>query len=118
MKTTDNLPNNTAMAPPTADAEKIATKGKEAKDKEAKDLKAKKEKEEIDTGWKESWERVESALAQGDDYFLKKYPHFSKSLLLPLSLLINSHLLLEGITLQSVPYDVAMWQMYEEDGSN
>ncbi|KAJ3464763.1 hypothetical protein MRS44_009549 [Fusarium solani] len=73
MKTTDNLPNNTAMAPPTADAEKIATKGKEAKDKEAKDLKAKKEKEEIDT---------------------------------------------EGITLQSVPYDVAMWQMYEEDGSN
>ncbi|KAM6514511.1 hypothetical protein FSOLCH5_008750 [Fusarium solani] len=100
MKSTDNLPNNTAMAPPTADAEKIATKGKEAKDKEAKDLKAKKEKEEIDAGWKESWERVESALAQGDDYFLKKYPHF------------------KGITLQSVPYDVAMWQMYEEDGSN
>ncbi|KAJ4186831.1 hypothetical protein NW755_007563 [Fusarium falciforme] len=89
------------MAPPTADAENIATKEKEAKGKETKDLKAKKEKQETEaTKWKESRERVKSALAQGEEYFLKQYPEF------------------EGITLQSMPYDVAMWKIYEEDGSN
>lgn len=31
----------------------------------------------------DSWDRVERALAQGDEYFLKKYPQFSKSFFLP-----------------------------------
>ncbi|KAL6365649.1 hypothetical protein LRP88_01650 [Fusarium phalaenopsidis] len=89
------------MAPPPADAEKITTKGKDDKDKEAKDLKAKKEKEEMEAAkWKESREKVKSVLAQGEEYFLKKYPEF------------------EGIALQSMPYDVAMWKICEEDGSN
>ena len=118
MKTTDSLPNTT-MAPPLTDAKKITTKGKDDKDKEAKYLKAKKEKEEIEAAkWKESREKVSSALTQGEEYFLKQYPEFGKSLLLPLSLSGNADSSPEGITLQSMPYDAAMWKIYKEDGSN
>lgn len=66
------------MAPPPTDAEKMVTKKKDVMDKEAKDKEVKKEKEAIDAGWKESWERVERARAQGHDYFLRKYPQFGK----------------------------------------
>ncbi|KAJ4318214.1 hypothetical protein N0V84_006970 [Fusarium piperis] len=74
-------------------AEDKAAKDKAARDKAAKDA-------EIKKGWAESWDRVERALAHGDEYVDKMYP------------------MLAGITPRGVPYDVAMWQIYEEYGSN
>ncbi|RSM04288.1 hypothetical protein CEP52_006877 [Fusarium oligoseptatum] len=81
------------MSPPPKDAEEVATKEKEAKDEAAMEA-------EVMKRWAQSWERVERALAQGDEYFLKKYPQF------------------EGIPVLDEPYACAIWKIYEWDGSN
>ncbi|RMJ19366.1 hypothetical protein CDV36_000945 [Fusarium kuroshium] len=106
------------MSPLPTDTERVATKEKGAKDREVKADEAETGEAETDEAkadeakayeamyaevmerWARSQETVKRALAQCEEYVLKKYPQF------------------KGIPVLDEPYAYAMWKIYEWDGSN